>query len=57
MIGVDSDKASIRQGTLLAQQVLYGEGLWSRPPTPEAVAPLSGRLDELVTLAKLIELP
>ncbi len=117
-IGVDSDKASIRQGTLLAQhrnltdrvtlllgdakmaapehadavtcigasqiwgppveanqpldyssalsairgkvsrhaRVLYGEGIWSRPPTPEAVAPLSGRLDELVTLAELIEL-
>ena len=37
-------------------RVVYGEGIWSRPPTPEAVAPLSGRLDELVTLPELVEL-
>ncbi len=37
-------------------RVVYGEGIWSRPPTPEAVAPLSGRLDELVALPDLVEL-
>jgi SAM-dependent methyltransferase len=36
--------------------VLFGEGIWSRPPTREAVAPLSGRPDELVSLAELVEL-
>lgn len=37
-------------------RVVYGEGVWSRPPTPDAVAPLAGRLDEFVTLAQLTEL-
>lgn len=37
-------------------RVVYGEGTWSHPPTPEAVAPLSGRLDELVTVSELVEL-
>jgi hypothetical protein len=37
-------------------QVVYGEGIWSRPPTPAAAAPLAGRLDEFVTLAELTEL-
>jgi hypothetical protein len=36
--------------------VVYGEGVWSRPPTPQAAAPLSGRLDELISLAELAEL-
>lgn len=37
-------------------RVVYGEGIWSRPPTPEAAAPLAGRLDEFMTLAGLTEL-
>lgn len=37
-------------------RVLYGEGIWSRPPTPEAAAPLSGRLDEFVPLVDLIDI-
>jgi hypothetical protein len=36
--------------------VLYGEGIWSRPPTAAAAAPLAGRLDEFVPLAELVEL-
>lgn len=36
--------------------MVYGEGIWSRTPTPEAVAPLAGRLDELVSLTELIDL-
>lgn len=35
-------------------RLIYGEGIWSTPPTPEAAAPLSGRLDEFVSLAELI---
>jgi cyclopropane fatty-acyl-phospholipid synthase-like methyltransferase len=34
-------------------RVLYADGVWSRTPTPEAAAPLSGRLDEFVTLPEL----
>ncbi|MFL5861571.1 MAG: hypothetical protein ACJ780_12425 [Solirubrobacteraceae bacterium] len=37
-------------------RVVYGEGVWSRPATSEAAAPLGGRLDEFATLAQLTEL-
>jgi SAM-dependent methyltransferase len=37
-------------------RVVYGEGIWSTPPTPAAVAPLAGRLDEFVPLAELVDL-
>ncbi|GAA0926548.1 class I SAM-dependent methyltransferase [Kribbella koreensis] len=37
-------------------RVLYGEGIWSRTPTPEAIAPLAGRPDEFVGMGELIEL-
>jgi SAM-dependent methyltransferase len=37
-------------------RVLYGEGIWSRPPTAAAVAPLAGRFDEFVPLPELVEL-
>lgn len=37
-------------------RVLYGEGIWSAPPTEAAAAPLAGRLDEFVTLPELVEL-
>lgn len=37
-------------------RVVYGEAVWSRPPTPEATAPLSGRDDELVALPELLDL-
>lgn len=37
-------------------RVLYGEAVWSRPPTPAAVAPLAGRPDEFVALPDLVEL-
>jgi hypothetical protein len=35
---------------------VYGEGIWSQPPTPEAVEPLSGRLDVLVSLPELVDI-
>jgi len=37
-------------------RVLYGESIWSQPPTPQATAPLAGRDDEYVTLPELLEL-
>ena len=37
-------------------RVVYGEAIWSRPPTEAAAAPLAGRLDEFVALAELVEL-
>ena len=37
-------------------RLVYGEGIWSAPPTPAATAPLSGRDDEYVALADLVEL-
>ena len=37
-------------------RVVYGEGIWSRPPTPAAVAPLAGRDDEFVMLPALLEM-
>lgn len=48
--------AAIRATVTRGARVVYGEGVWSRPPTPHAAAPLSGRLDELVSLAELAEL-
>jgi SAM-dependent methyltransferase len=37
-------------------RLVYGEGIWSAPPTPAATAPLAGRDDEFVTLGDLVEL-
>lgn len=37
-------------------RVLYGESIWSQPPTPAATAPLAGRDDEHVSLPGLLEL-
>ena len=37
-------------------RLVYGEGIWSTPPTPEATASLSGRDDEYVPLGRFVEL-
>ena len=37
-------------------RLVYGEGIWSRPPTPAATAPLSGRDDEYVALGALVRI-
>ena len=37
-------------------RLVYGEGIWSSPPTPAAIAPLSGRDDEYVALGRLVAL-
>lgn len=36
--------------------VVYGDGIWRRPPTPAAIVPLAGREDELLPLADLADL-
>lgn len=48
--------AAIRGRVGRGARVIYGEAVWSAPPTPAAVAPLGGRLDELVSFAELIEI-
>ena len=35
--------------------VVYGEGVWTALPTPEAVAPLAGRVDEYLFLPELLD--
>ena len=37
-------------------RVVYGDGIWSRPPTPAATAPLAGRDDEFLTLGGVVDL-
>lgn len=36
-------------------RVVYGEAIWSAPPTEAAAAALSGRLDEMIPLADLVD--
>ena len=48
--------AAIRAMVPRGARVVYGEGIWSRPPTVEAVAPLAGRLDEFVSLSELVDI-
>jgi len=35
---------------------IYGEGIWTATPTPEAIAPLLGRADEYVFLPELLDI-
>src|SRR5690242_15080636 len=35
---------------------IYGEGIWTAAPTPEAIAPLAGRPDEYVFLPELLDI-
>lgn len=37
-------------------RVVYGEAIWSTPPTAKAIAPLGGRVDEFVSLDELVEI-
>jgi cyclopropane fatty-acyl-phospholipid synthase-like methyltransferase len=49
---LDAIRGRVRDGG----RVVYADGIWSRPPTPEAVARLAGRDDEFVTLDTLCSL-
>ncbi len=55
-LGYDAALAGIRAGVVRGARVLYADAIWSRPPTPEATAVLSGRDDEFLALADLVEL-
>ena len=48
--------AAIRSRVVRGARVVYGDAIWSRSPTPEATAPLSGRADEFVPLPELVDL-
>ena len=48
--------AALRATVPRGARVVYGESIWSSQPTTAAVAPLSGRFDELVPLPDLVEL-
>jgi SAM-dependent methyltransferase len=48
--------SAIRAKVSSGARVLYGEGVWSQRPTPQAIQPLSGRADEFVSLAELLEI-
>jgi predicted O-methyltransferase YrrM len=48
--------SGIRDRVRRGARVVYGEAVWSRSPTPAATAPLSGRDDEFVPLADLVDL-
>ena len=52
----DSALDAIRGRVPDGGRVVYADGIWSRPPTPEATAQLGGRDDELVTLDVLCSL-
>jgi hypothetical protein len=46
---------AIREKVIAGSPVIYGEGIWAATPTPEAIAPLGGRLDEYVFLPDLLD--
>ncbi|HEY9411420.1 MAG TPA: class I SAM-dependent methyltransferase [Jiangellaceae bacterium] len=48
--------AAIRAKVPRGGRVLYGEAIWSRPPTDAAIAPLGGMMDEFVDLPELVDL-
>lgn len=48
--------AAIRSRVERGSRVVYGDAIWSGHPTPEATAPLSGREDEFLGLADLVEI-
>ena len=48
--------ATLRSMVTPGGRVLYGEAVWAQPPTMAAAAPLSGRPDEFVPIAVLVEL-
>jgi cyclopropane fatty-acyl-phospholipid synthase-like methyltransferase len=47
---LDAIRGRVRDGG----RVVYGDGVWSTPPTPEAVAHLAGRDDEFVSIEELV---
>ncbi len=52
----DSALTALRARLHRGGRLVFGEAIWSRSPTPEATAVLSGRADEFVTLSELGDL-
>ena len=52
----ESALTALRAKVSWGAPVVYGDGIWSHTPTPEAVEPLSGRLDEFLFLPDLVDL-
>jgi len=48
--------AGIRAILKPGSPAIYGEAIWTACPTPEAIAPLAGRLDEYVFLPDLLDI-
>jgi cyclopropane fatty-acyl-phospholipid synthase-like methyltransferase len=48
--------SALRQLLPRGGRLVYGEGVWSAPPTPAATAPLAGRDDEYLPLGTLVAL-
>ncbi|ACQ79333.1 Methyltransferase type 12 [Beutenbergia cavernae DSM 12333] len=48
--------AAIRALVSPGARVVFGDAIWSQEPTAQATAPLTGRPDEFVPLARLVEL-
>ena len=48
--------AALRSLVPRGGRVIYGDGIWSRPPTRAAIAPLAGRDDEFRPLGEVAEL-
>lgn len=48
--------AGVRATLKTGSPAIYGEAIWTATPTPEAIAPLSGRPDEFVFLPDLLDM-
>jgi SAM-dependent methyltransferase len=48
--------AALRDLVPAGGRVVYGDGIWSQPPTAAAIAALAGREDEFVTLGEVADL-
>lgn len=48
--------ANIRAHVDRSDPVVFGDGIWTAPPTPAAIAPLGGRTDEFVFLPQLVDI-
>lgn len=47
---------ALRRALPRGGRLVYAEGVWSTPPTPEAIAPLAGRPDEFLSLRELLRI-
>jgi cyclopropane fatty-acyl-phospholipid synthase-like methyltransferase len=55
-IGYAAALSALRSLLTRGGRLVYGEGIWSAPPTPAATAPLAGRDDEFLPMGALVGL-